>query len=225
MPYNNTTQQNTLIERVEYRCDQVTARGQTVPLNRPSVYQELEESSRSVLRRAPREAVYPAALDGTAELEAAKSLSGMKLVLPLPAGFLRFIRLQLADWLVPVDELIPVGTSLYRLQANQYAAADLAHPMAVLVPNFTSLSKQALEAYPGKNTIGSVSSVTLFAYVGETAPETMPDDLMDAMLWDATGRVLQNTKQHEGAAKAFEAAERALVNLRFSLTGEEKPSE
>ena len=218
--YDNTNQDHVaLVQRIEYRVDQVTAQGQTTPVNRSSAYQELAESARSILRRAPRELVYPAAVDGSGSV--VPEASGNATLIPVPADFIRFLRVQLSSWNHAIDELLPVDSSRYRLLQNPYTGADVAHPVAALVPHFSGTVKQAVECYPADST---ATPVALFAYVPDTAPELVPDELMDALVWEAAGRVLQSTKE-EGAAAAFEASARAISGLRYGKMGEDHPTE
>ncbi len=223
MPYDEiNSAQQALIERVEYRVDQVTAQGQTTPINRESVYGELEEASDSVLRRAPRLISQYAGADGTADANANAVVSAGKVVIPLPADFIRFLRLKLVSWQTDVDDLVDVRTSRYRLQGNPFAQADAWAPLASQVPYFAgSGSVQALEAFPG--TTGS-SPVELLAYVGRTAPEDVPTELDDALIWEAAGRVLMATRQ-EGAGVAMEMASKAISGLFLGRKGEEIPAE
>jgi hypothetical protein len=215
---DTTPSQETLVERVEYRVDQVTAQGQTTPVNRKSTYQELVEAGRSILRRVPRELVYPAAADGSASV--APTNDGRKTVIPVPDDFIRFLRVRLPEWKHAVDEFVPLDSSRYRLQANPFTSADEAHPIASLAPYFSGSVNQAVECYPQDAT----PTVELFAYVPDTAPEQIPEELRDALTWEAAGRVLQSTKE-DGAGAAFEASTRAISGLRYGLMGEDRPAE
>lgn len=223
MSYNpSDPAQTALIERVEYRADQVVVDGQTPPINRASIYQELTEARRSVLRKVPREFVYPAAKDGAAALNSTATVKDHKVILPMPADFIRFLRLEIEGWQTSADDLLMVGTAAYRLQANQYARADAAHPIAVLVPNFDSPIGQAIEAYPASS---ETDPVAHFAYVSANdAPEDMPEALIDAMVWEATGRVLQNMRAFDAATAAFSAAQAAVSEIRIGIKGEDTPN-
>jgi hypothetical protein len=207
-----------VVQHVEYRVDQVTAQGNTTPVNRESTYAELVNAARSVLRRVPRELVYPAAKDASGSVT--PSNEDNKTVIPVPDDFVRFLRVELADWEQAVDEFIPLDSSRYRLQNNPFTSADNAHPVAALAPHFPDGVTQAVECFPAD----SLPSVSTFAYVPATAPENVPDELRDAVVWEGAARVLQSTKE-EGAGAAFEASTRAISGLRYGLMGEDRPAE
>jgi len=215
----NDTDQATLIDRVEYRSDQVTAAGQTIGLNRESVYDEMVEAARSTLRKAPMAVILDATQDGSG---AAITDEGAYAKIECPDDFLRFLSLQLDTWKRPVFELTDPRTNLYRLQFNSRAASDTYNPIVVLTPNSTGANgKQALQAFPAPS---GALSITSFEYVGTTAPENMPEELLDAMLWETTGRALQAQKE-EGAGPAYELAQQAINNLLVGLRNEEMQSE
>lgn len=214
----NSAAQSALIDRVEYRTDQVTAAGQTIGLNRASVYDEMVEAARSVLRKAPMAVILDAAQDGSASTVSSQDAYAL---VECPEDFLRFLSLQLAAWKRPVYELTDPRTDLYRLQFNSRSASDTYNPVVVLTPNSTGATgKQALQAFPG----GDSPTIASFEYVGTTAPENMPDELLDAMLWETAGRALQAQKE-DGAGAAYELAQQAVNTLLVGLRNEEIPSE
>jgi hypothetical protein len=215
---DNTPGQEDLVESVEYRVDQVTAQGQTTPVNRKSTYAELVESARLILRRVPRELVYPAAEDGSGSVSPTNQ--GGATVIPVPSDFVRFLRVSLPEWDHPVDEFVPLDSSRYRLQNNPFTSADEAHPIASLAPYFEGGVSQAVECYPPD----AGPTVDSFAYVPETAPEDMPEELVDSLVWEAAGRVLQATRQ-EGAEAASQRAMQAIDGLRTGMMGEDRPAE
>lgn len=215
--YDDTTAQNDLIEKVEKRADQVVATGQTVPINRETTYAELVAAMRHVLQRAPENVVRAEMLDGASTANAGATDETRYLEVPLPDDYIRFVRIKLTEWEIAVDDLVDVHTNAYRLQANQYAAADRYHPLAAIVAKGGS---QVLECYP---TDAQADPVEVFSYIGEVAPENLSDQLiLDAVLWDATGRILQEERD-EWAEAAFANAGRALEGNRYGTKGEEAP--
>jgi len=214
----NNPAQRRLVEWVEFRVDSITATGQTPAINHDSIWTELEEASKTVLRKAPLQFVYPAAKDGTTGLNAAKVFANNKLTLPLPDDFIRFLRLQVDGWEIPVDDLLDVRSNQYRLQQNQFSKAQATAPLGVLVPYPAAASKMAVEAFPGSN---AASPVAAFYYVGATSPEQMPEELVDPMVWEATARVAMNTKDVAASENAKASADRALAGLLIGQKGEE----
>ena len=217
----NDSAQGALIDRVEYRSDQVTAAGQTIGLNRQSVYDEMVEAARGILRKAPMALTLEASSDGTS---ADTSVTNAYTLVECPDDYIRFLSLKLSGWKRPVYELTDPRTNLYRLQFNTRAASDSYNPVAVITPNSApsgmNSGKQAIQAFPKDDP----PTVEQFEYIGTTAPEVIPDELVDAMLWETTGRALQAQKG-EGAGAAYELAQQSINNLRVGLRNEEIQSE
>jgi hypothetical protein len=207
--------QEELIDRVEYQADRVTPSGQSVGLNREAVYLQLDEAADVVLRQAPRDLIDAATTDGasaTINNPAGSVFSEVE----LPADFLRFMLIQLGDWKRPVAQTIDARTDQFRHQYNTYTQADTTNPVVAKLPDPTTSNGQILHCYPQDGT----PSISRFAYIGETAPENMPEGLKDIMVLRATARVLQAQKE-QGAQAAQARADQQLQSLR---TGQLRPN-
>lgn len=214
----NNAAQKRLVEWVEFRVDSITPVGQTPAINHDSIWAELEEAAKAVLRKAPLAFVYPAAKDGTTAMNTAKTTVAGRLTLPLPDDFIRFLRLAVDGWSVPIDDLLDVRANQYRLQLNQFSRAQASAPLGVLVPYPAAASKRAVEAFPAS---ADPAPVEAFYYVGTTSPELMPAELQDGMVWEATARVMLNSKEFNAAQSAMAGADRALSGLLVGQKGEE----
>jgi len=210
--------QQALIDRVEYRADQVTASGQTIGLNRESVFDEMVEASRNVLRRVPNVFVLPASTDGSGSTAA--NVGSSHTEIELPDDFIRFLSVECDEWKRAVYDLTDPRTDLYRMQFNSRAQADIYNPVVALVSKSTATSGQALQCFPQDAT----PTIAALEYVGETDPSTMPPELVDPMLWETTGRALQAQKE-DGAAAAYELAQQSISNLMIGQKGEEIPTQ
>lgn len=210
--------QAALIARVNLRADVNAAEGMTTPIPPNSVYLELEDAARTILTRSPKAILLPAATDGTTHANTNKTLleTNTRLVIPLPTDFVRFVRIRLTEHKRAIDSLGDPDSKAYHLATtNQYAAPTIHSPAAFHIPYYSGLFKQALEIFP----VSTVSTpVSLFSYIGTVAPENMPASLVDALVWEAAGRVLQNLR--ENAAAAAGAYEKAAAELQ-RLTGRE----
>lgn len=147
-------------------------------------------------------------------------------LVPLPTDFLRFINIKLSTWTTPVSELIPEEDPKYRNQKNQpWTRGTEIKPKAALVAfsdyleSEISLSDRnvglAIECFSSS----TAPTLTSLHYVPKTAPENMPEDLVDAMVWECAGRTLLIMNQKERAAIAFAQVQRYFAN-KYGVIGE-----
>jgi hypothetical protein len=197
-----------LIQWVEFKIDELSADNQTPAVNHGYIYRELREACVTVLRAAPDHIVARAATDGTTALNGTVAVVGGRNVLPLPDDFIRFLRLTLDGWKLPVDELIRPSTNLYRGQLNPNSGNDTYAPLGVLVPYVPGPAGMAIEAFPWSD---AASPVLEFYYVPATAPEAMPPDLHDALTWGGAAKVFMSH------AKDFQAAQNAQAAMMNSI--------
>jgi len=219
---SNNTDQQALIARVEYQTDQVTASSQTIGLNKSSIYTSMIEAARHILRSAPQGVVIETTSDGSSAT--VSNVGSFYTEIECPDDFIRFVMLKLADWQMPIFELTDNRSNAYRLQYNTQAQADTYAPLVFLAPKSTpaggSSGNAALWCFPQD----SAPTVEMFEYVGTTAPEDMPAELVDPMLWHTTARTLQAQKEN-GFSEAFERAQASMRDIYMGYRGEETPSE
>jgi hypothetical protein len=186
--YDDTADQNDLISQVEYHADQVTATGQTIGINRESVYDNLVTAMRTVFNSAPRHALDSAAADGST---AQASNTNGYTVIPLPDDFSRFMDLRLAEWKRDVYEMVDPRSNRVRLQYNQFTKADAYNPVASKVPDPSGPSGEAIRCWPQD----SGPQISRFTYVAEAAPENCPEILTEAIIMWATSYTLAAEKE------------------------------
>jgi len=205
-----------LVTLVTLRVDEYTEdiSGQIPEAPVGDIEQELKLAAVSVLRKLAR----PNALSSTvvktaSDITLLAGTGGYGNLLPLPDDYLRFVSLMMEEWDRPVTRYFSDITPIYKQQVYERRRATSEKPMAFLVP-FDNAVKRALHAVPG----GALESLT---YVPKLEPDDMPDDYVDAMVWDAVARIFLILRQGELAGVAFNEATRAINELNQGAYGEE----
>lgn len=147
-------------------------------------------------------------------------------IIPCPTDFLRFLNIKLSTWALPVSELISEENPRYREQKTiKWIRGTELKPKAALI-SFTDYIPQEINvAYPNLGlAIECFSSKTYpalssFYYVPKVEPTAMPEDLVDAMIWECAGRTLLIMNQAQRAALAFAQVQRFFTN-KYGLIGE-----
>jgi hypothetical protein len=196
--YDDTQAQNDLIDLVEYWADRVTATGQSVGLNRESVYRQLVQAMRNVFQRVPRSALDEAAADGSGQ---GASNNAGRTEIAIPEDFLVFLNVELGSWKRAVYETIDPRSDEHRLQYNSHTQSDPYNPTVAKVADPSAANGHTLYCYPE----GTSPTLDRFAYVPETAPEEVPSTLEDPIVLQATGFVLASSKE-QGVETAFSLA-------------------
>lgn len=205
----NNSDHVALVDDVLYRIDQVGAAGQVEPLNRESVWKQLKKAARHILRYSP----WQIALFSASSHSAGVSAKDGGSLLTLPSDFLRLLRIESSDWERAVTELLSDKDPLYYVQGNPNSRVDGTRPIAVLVANPGSAPNQGLHVYP------SVTAASVL-YVPDVEPDAISEDLEDAMIWEAAGRVLDATNEPDWADRAYGMVDRVLSRLKVGLEGE-----
>jgi hypothetical protein len=235
-----------LVQLVAAKIDEILPPGENVPSGAiieapiPYIDKELKEAGHYILRQAPIIQVkqvikkaqnhFPENDLNTPEINpltrvVASDTVGTYLI-PCPTDMLRFLNVRLSTWATPVSELIPEEDPKYRQQKTiKWTRGTELKPKAALVsfsdyeageidPNFNNLGT-AIECF------SSVEVPTLSAlhYVPKIAPENMPEDLVDAMVWECARRTLVVMKQPERAAIAQQMVQTYFMN-KYGVIGE-----
>ncbi|HLA63687.1 MAG TPA: hypothetical protein VK610_04625 [Rhodothermales bacterium] len=210
-----------LVYEVEARIEEVSADGATPDVPHALIRTHLADAAVAVARRAPRGDVLALARDYAVGVGAGAYPVGQGLRVPLPAGLVRFLRVRLAGWRVPVDELKEPSSGLYRLAQNPLVAPSPDRPMAVLVASpgtpavgaASTAVTGAIECFPAPTRATAGDAVVELVCVASPAPEAVAaagPALRDALLWEAAGRVYTGLREPALAAPCYEAAARAL---------------
>lgn len=155
----------------------------------------------------------------------ASDTSGAYLV-PCPTDFLRFLNIKLSTWSAPVSELIPEEDPKYREQKTiKWTRGTELKPKAALVSFTDYLPVEINATYPNVGlaiecfSSKTVPTLSALHYVPKVAPTSMPEDLVDAMIWECAGRTLLIMNQAQRAAIAFEQVKRYFMN-KYGVIGE-----
>jgi hypothetical protein len=205
MPYNDTTEQNQLLDRVEYRADMVSQQGQAIGLPRPDVYEEMEAAALQLLTTAARPIVAGAATDAAGSAPVTGIDGGAEV--ELPTGALRVLSVRLAEWAQTLYRLTEPGSRRFRVAAQPTTRAKPSRPVAAWVAA-SSGGAPALRCYPA----ATDPTVERLLLLTETPPEAMPARLMDPLLWETVGRALQ-ADNLTGAESAYAKAQARLQQL------------
>jgi len=205
-PYNQTADQDALIDQVEYHADMVTATDQTIGINRESTYDQLVKAMRAIFNVAPRRAIDDASADGSGQ---AATNSHNYTEIPLPDDFSRFLNLRLQEWKRDVYQMVDPRSNRVRLQYNEHTSADLYNPVVAKVAKPSSASGRTIRCWPQD----SGPSIDSFAYLPEKAPEDAPEILKEAIILQATSYVLSAQKE-KGWQLARQAAREIISQIR-----------
>lgn len=235
-----------LIQLVAAKIDEILPPGENVPSGAlieapiPYIEKELKEAGYHILRQAPviqvkqviKKAVkhFPVGEANTPvtnpDVRIFEGDTSDVYLVPLPVDFLRFLNIKLSTWSTPVSELIPEEDPKYRNQKNQrWTRGTELKPKAALVSfsdydagevdsNYQNVGL-AIECFSSKTT----PTLTALHYVPKIAPTAMPEDLVDAMVWECAGRTLLIMNQAERAAIAFQQVQRYFAN-KYGVIGE-----
>lgn len=237
-----------LVQLVAAKIDEILPPGENVPSGAlieapiPYIEKELKESGYYILRQAPVIQVKQVIKKATTHFPAgmtdpatpvpnpstrvvASDTTGAYLV-PLPTDFLRFLNIKLSTWAAPVSELIPEEDPKYRQQKTiKWTRGTELKPKAALVSfsdyiagelnaNFPNIGL-AVECFSST----TVPTLTALHYVPKVAPENMPEDIVDAMVWECARRTLVVMKQPERAAIAQQMVQSYFMN-KYGVIGE-----
>ncbi len=149
-------------------------------------------------------------------------------VIPCPTDFLRFVNIRLNSWSKPVTELIPEENDAeYSAQKNiSWTRGTELKPKAALI-SFADYTDEeisatipnvglAIECFTSKATPTTIGQ---FYYVPRLAPDKLPEDLVDPVVWQCAGRVMTILNQTDRAGTAFAMSQRYFTN-KYGLKGE-----
>ena len=122
-----------LVDWVQARIDEISPNDQSPTIPQLIIENELDESASQISRKAKKQLIYPAGVSlatQTCFISMTKDTVPVprSVIVPLPATFLRFLRVRLKDWNMPVDDLVSVDTNMYRHQYNKYQTATAGRP-------------------------------------------------------------------------------------------------
>jgi hypothetical protein len=237
-----------LVQMVVAKIDQIMPPGEnieggtTIDSPVPYIEKELKESGYHVLRQAPDVQIKQVIKKATKHFPVGSTnpdtpatnpntriiFAGGITKIPLPTDFLRFIDIQLENWLVPVSGLMKQTDPKYiREKSIPMLRGTEIKPKAALVSFSDYIGEEivagfqnvglAVECFSNKV---EPTTFTLH-YVPKTAPTAIPEDLIDAMLWECAGRTFVLMNKKDRAEQAFNQVNRYFSN-KYGLYGEDR---
>ncbi len=226
MAYDPTNSTHVALkDLVEQKIDEVLSTGQSDrgAVAATYIWFELEEASLWVIEHAEETLLFRLTKDGTTVLNTAKIDKTTYWLAEMPSDFERFLSVKMTAWKAPVDEWIKRQSNRRNMQRDPNRAADIYHPLAVMVQYAGGQSgvKSALELYP------RIASDTVedFAYLPTTAPDVMPTGpLKNGMVWYAASRVILTQLKDKPTADALQAEAAAVLSAQLhGMIGENLP--
>jgi len=106
---------------------------------------ELDDATRQVLQIAPLPLLYPnisrvalnvlvVRYDPYTDITDEDTRVPMSVIVPLPTNYIRLVRVRVAGWKKPIDELYTVNTQAYKKQVNSFERATVLRPLGAVVP-------------------------------------------------------------------------------------------
>jgi len=167
---------------------------------------ELDDATRQVLQIAPLPLLYPnisrvalnvlvVRYDPYTDITDEDTRVPMSVIVPLPTNYIRLVRVRVAGWKKPIDELYTVNTQAYKKQVNSFERATVLRPLGAVVPmiwcyGYTVVTSgtppvdtttytyvySALELFPAP------ADMSVFSQ--PTRPTTDPEDDLDRLARD-----------------------------------------
>jgi hypothetical protein len=168
----STWSKQELVDWVQARIDEVSPNDQSATIPQLMIERELDEAAMQVSRKAKKQLIYPAGKSLAKQFciirKAEKSdtdptLVPYSVIIPLQTTFVRFLRVQLDNWRLPVDDLVSVDTNQYRHQFNRFQAATKGRPTSAIIPfsltDGATIYNQAIELFPAPSVLTGYTSV------------------------------------------------------------------
>nr|BDD48092.1 hypothetical protein 8 [Balneolaceae bacterium] len=217
-----TEQQNQLdylVDMVSLRVDEYLEKlddGSRPEAPVGDIEKELSKAARYVVRRVRRPLALFAAKQET-NISLIQNSQWDSTIIPLPADYMRFIRVQLDGWKRPVNQYLSDESRAYDQQVLAERRGTARKPKAFLIPYFdtgATDSNQALECFPKSDGLKQL------VYIPYIESYDMPEELEDAMIWKAASVVLSIMRLSSQAQDAFTQMEIAVNNLNTGMLGE-----
>lgn len=217
--------------------DEVTADGIDLPVS--NIERHLDKANDFVIKNSPDQIIMPLAKSGTnhfpdddtvkSRLIIREDLSGLFV---LPTDFIRPISFSLNTWTRPVFEFYNNKDPRYNLQKNRKGRGNIYQPMGALVPFATYLENEikavnpnvkfAIEFFTAKT---QDDTLLEFIYIPRTAPELMPEELIDPVAWICAARSLHVLRRYDEAKEAERRATLEMTSFKIGETGDNQPQQ
>ena len=170
----------------------------------------LNEAAKRVLLNAPLHILDPVK---SAEVAGTEDATDSKIgYIVLANNFLRFVSIKMANWKMPVFEVIrpEIDVEEYAMQQNEFVRGGTARPkVAFSMRTIEGTQKRVVEYY----SVEDSHNIDWFYYIQETEAENLQVNLIDSLTWYAAGMIMQITENVELANSAFAQEQLCYKNL------------
>lgn len=210
-----TPQEERLLRIVHFRIDEAYGLGTQPSLEPEQVLFELNAAARQVVRAAPRSIVSVLATNASATANSwvsnnsGQAYANPGVIAQIPsADVLRVLRVQLSDWVKPVDTLINVDQTLYKQQFNKFQRATIYNPVAAIVPRMVGPTPAiAIECFPRPTSpTNPFSKLIVLPNLSAGVLTTLHPDLEDAVTYVTAARIIKSERGDPAKAAEYEAS-------------------
>jgi hypothetical protein len=137
-------------------------------------------------------------------------ITGNKAYIPKPADFLRLYEMKFPLWQNTVRGITKPGTDGAKIQDNPYLTSGIGRPSVML--HHTKPTGGTLQDYLVCAKV-EILAVPVALYIQEPLPETLPDQLLDALTWLAASKIMQISGYSDKAQGLFQHYQLSLTQL------------
>lgn len=164
-----------LVNRVKIKLDEFTPEGVGLPFDE-YIGPVLDECARTIQEIAPLHLLTASAIEGDFKYE------NNKAYIPLPSDYVRLYEIRFPLWKKSVRRAIKQEDPEFRIHENEYLSGGYARPIVSLVYYSGGPSLECSKVL--ENTAPDRK-----LYVAEAKPESLNDDLCEALTWLCASRI------------------------------------
>ena len=142
------------------------------------------------------------------------SASERKYYLTVPSRYLRLYEIKFPAWPISIRETVKIGSLKGKMDDNSYLQSWNGTPAVViktLQPAGGILAKYLVCSRV------TIDSIPIALYVEIPEPENLPDDLIDALTWLTSSKVLQISGEAEKASGAMQQYALSIATLTSEI--------
>jgi hypothetical protein len=133
-----------------------------------------------------------------------------KCYIPKPSDFLRLYEIKFPLWQRTVREVQKPGSNACKIIENNYLTSGIGRPTVIL--QTTMPTGGTLQEYLVCGKVASVAT-PIALYIKIPVPETLPEQLIDSLVWLCAAKILSISKEFDSAKIAMEQFGNSLTSL------------
>jgi len=146
------------------------------------------------------------------------STTQKKYYIPVPADFLRLYEIKFSHWPYPVREAIMVNSRHGKMQENSTLESWTFAPSVIIKDTDTPVDTDPVRKYFVCHKVQvTPSPLPRVLYIKVPKPETLADELVDALSWLAASKILQISGESDKAQGAMQQYVSAIAILLQDL--------